>query len=203
MKETDLVELLKAGAPVAVWAEERFAMRVLQLDTPCDTFMLLDRSRKVEKSIAVDTVREVLVQDRALEVCRNLGISDPHLSEKTSLVLVHGDPRTQSAVCAFLVDDVEKQTALQKCLEYVAATAPRKMTENGTHHNGARRPDTEDELPPGAPRDLEVPRTAELKKKEEDKAWEVWDRKGEQEEKENRKDESCSDRMCENTCTIS
>ena len=43
---------------------------MLQLDTPCDTFMLLDRSRKVEKSIAVDTVREVLVQDRALEVRR-------------------------------------------------------------------------------------------------------------------------------------
>ena len=62
MKETDLVDLLKQGAPVAIWVEERFAMRVLQLDPLCEHFVLLDRNREVEKKIAVRDVVHVAVQ---------------------------------------------------------------------------------------------------------------------------------------------
>ena len=95
-------------------------MRVLQLDPLCEHFVLLDRNREVEKKIAVRDVVHVAVQSRGIQLCSDLGIADPHLSEDTCLVLVFGqEPLQLSTVCVFLVDDIEKQSALQKCVEYV------------------------------------------------------------------------------------
>jgi len=214
MKETDLVDLLKQGAPVAIWVEERFAMRVLQLDPLCEHFVLLDRNREVEKKIAVRDVVHVAVQSRGIKLCSDLGIADPHLSEDTCLVLVFGqEPLQLSTVCAFLVDDIEKQSALQKCLEYVVDTMPRQsltpadgglpgnaassvlVTENAA--NGAEllthdppvvtaSPGKEDGVP-GTPRELNGTDKDDL----------------DEENLEDMKQEaSCSDRMCENHCVV-
>jgi hypothetical protein len=218
MRETDLVDLLKQGAPVAIWVEERFAMRVLQLDNLCEHFVLLDRNREVEKKIAVRDVVHVATQSRGIKLCSDLGIADPHLSEDTCLVLVFGqEPLQLNTVCAFLVDDIEKQSALQKCLEYVVDTMPRQSltpadglngdnaaadnhhTTNGVLDNGvheqvvttaaAAAPAAKEDGAPGTPRELKENGTDKDDLDDEDL--------------DNHKQEaSCSDRMCENHCVI-